>query len=384
MTDRRYSLLIPWFMDGALALVQTAMPLLALRLGADPITLGSIGWIAQAVRLPICFTSGHLSEKLGRATIIVPAAGLIALASIGLAFAGSNLQVILYYTISLAAIGAFYPPLQAMIGDVSRRGELTKNLGAFNIGWCIGGSIAALGAGWLVRLGLSAAFYTACGGFVTAGLLVMAWRRRQTKQIRTQVEEATPAAQDTGPLLTIARMGHFMGFFGYAIVRILFPQVGKSMGWSESTIALVVAWILVGQATGMLAANASPWWRGKLWPQVGAQSLMLVSALVAWRAVSPIVLGASFFCIGLSLSTAYTAALYHGLSSRANRGRNTGIHEGIVAAGGISGSLLGGVTAQMISLRAPYIIMACLAICCLTATALLHSQFQLRVGKCES
>jgi len=373
MTDRRYSLLIPWFMDGALALIQTAMPLLALSLGANAIMLGTIGWLAQAVRLPICFASGHVSEKYGRAAIAVPAAFAISLAAFGFAFARSNAQVILYYTVALAAIGAFYPPLQAMIGDVSRRGQLTHNLGAFNIGWCIGGSMAALGAGWLVRSGLPVTFFTAAFGFIVAGALVLAWRRTQTRR-NVLAEKGLPStALDTGPLLTISRMGVFLGFFSFAVVRILFPQIGKSLGWSDSKIALVVAWILVGQATGMIAANTRPWWRGRLWPQACAQAVTLVSAFVAWRAESPIALGAAFFAIGVSLSTAYTAALYHGLSSRLHRGRNTGIHEGIVASAGISGSLFGGIAAQTISLRAPYLLIAFVAAACLVTSAILRS-----------
>jgi len=375
MNNRRFSLLVPWFMDGALALVQTAVPLLALRLGASAFVLSSINWIAQSVRLPICFAAGPLSERVSRTRMIVPAALAIALAAVGFVHAKTNAQVVLLYTVCLASIGVFYPTLQAMIGDVSRRGELTKNLGAFNIGWCIGGSLAALGAGWVVGISLPLAFYVAAGGFALSGALVVAWGRIRSSRPHDAAAEPAQAAHDTGPLLIIARMGHYMGFFSYAIVRFLFPKLGKAMHWSDSTIALVVAWIIVGQGAGMLATYASPWWRGRLWPQVTAQLLMLGAALTAWRAASPFPLGAAFFCMGLSLSVAYTTALYHGLSNRTARGRNTGIHEGIVAAGGISGSLLGGIVAEEVSLRAPFILVAFLAGAILLATILLRSRW---------
>ncbi len=133
-------------MDGSLSLVQTAMPLLAVRLGATAMTLGTISLAAQTVRLPICFTSGRISERVGRKTLIVPAACAITLAYVLFARAQSTAQIVLLYTLTLASIGAFYPSLQAMIGDVSGRGQLTKNLGAFNIGWCVGGGLAALAA----------------------------------------------------------------------------------------------------------------------------------------------------------------------------------------------------------------------------------------------
>lgn len=371
MNDRRYSLLIPWFMDAALSLVQTAVPLLALRLGASAILLGTIGWVAQAVRLPICFTSGRLSERVGRTRFIIPAALVIAAASIGLARSQSTTQVMVLYTVALACIGAFYPPLQALIGDVSRRGELTKNLGSFNIGWCIGGAVAAIGAWWLVAIGLAETLYVAAVGFVVTAVLVAFWHRATSARTDQEEQAAAAAPQDTGPLLIIARAGLFTGFFGFAVIRMMFPKLGISLGWTESNVAMVVAWVVVGQAAGMLATSASPWWRGRLWPQVMAQVMMLVSGLVICVTSSAVVMGGAFFCAGAALSVAYTAALYHGLSARKAMGKNSGTHEALVAAGGISGCLLGGLVAQGISLRAPYALLAVLAVVCLAVTAML-------------
>jgi MFS family permease len=361
-------------MDGALALVQTAMPLLALRLGATSMLLGTIGWVAQAIRLPVCLTAGHLSEKVGRTRIIVPAACVFVIGCILFGHARSNLQVIVLYAMVMTAIGWFYPPLQALIGDVSERGQLTKNLGAFNIGWCVGGAVMGVAARWMVGAGLPVAFYAAAAAGVAALSLVLLWRRGTRGPVAHKPEEADqPAApDDDGTLLLIARMGHFTGFFGYATIRILFPKLARSgLHWSETTIATAVAMVLVGQAAGILAANVSPWWRGKLWPQMMAQAVMLASGVVIALSASPIILGAAFLAVGGSLAIAYTAALYHGLSSRKDRGRNTGIHEALVAAGGISGCLIGGLVAQRISLTAPYHLLAGLAGSCLVVSAVL-------------
>lgn len=363
-------------MDAGLAFMQTAVPLSALRFGVTNVQLGAVGWVAQAVRLPVCFISGRLSEKIGRSTITVPAAFVLAIICIVLARSGSYVEIIIFYTLGMAAIGAFYPPLQALIGDVSRHGELTKNVGVFNIGWCVGGAFAALSAGILIGIRLSLAFYAAALCGLAAGLSIMLWQRGRA--IRPQSSPIDINVVDnSSALLLIARMGHFTGFFAFAIIRILFPKLGVSLGWTKSEVAIVVAMLLVGQAVGILSANASPWWRGKVWPQLTAQAAMLVSAVGMAIVESPIIFALCFLVSGAALGIAYTAALYHGLSTGKNLGINTGIHESLVAAGNIFGCLIGGFAAQHISDRAPYALIAFLAVgCLLVSIALSHGIYQ--------
>jgi len=370
-------------MESGLVMMQTAVPLLAVRLGASWIMLGTIGWVAQAIRTPICFTSGHLSERVGRAKIIVPAAIVCAAMIAALGHAGSNRTVIILYAIALASIGAFYPPLQAKIGDVSERGQLRKNLGMFNVGWCVGGAVAAGIAAQLVGAGLSVLFYAGAGCCLMAAILVLTWRGRPVSHVTIDEENPTPVGEDFGPLLFISRMGHFVGFFGFAVCRILFPKVGlTSFGWSEELVAKVVASFLWGLGIGILIANVSPWWRGKLWPQIASQCLMLICALglalacsrmvytvpMLAFARSPFVIGALFFGYGMAQSVAYTGALYYGLSSRKGKGTNTGIHESLVAAAGVSACLIGGIAAQKIGPTAPFVLMAGLAGIAMVAT----------------
>jgi hypothetical protein len=126
------------------------------------------------------------------------------------------------------------------------------------------------------------------------------------------------------------------------IVRMLFPKLGKTeLLWSEPMIALVVSMMLVGEAVGIIGTSLHPWWRGKLWPQIASQSVILCGGIAAAFASSPVVFGAAFFLIGASITVPYTAALYYGISGE-KRGKNAGIHEGIVAAGGVIGCLTGG------------------------------------------
>ena len=351
-------------------LLQTAMPLLAVQLGVNWMLLGTIGWIAQAFRTPICLASGSLSEKVGRKKIIIPSACLCALALVLLGRTTTYIQLIILYSLAMVMIGSFYPPLQARIADVSEQGQLRKNLGMFNIGWCVGGAVAGWTAGMLVGYGLSFLFYIGAGCCMLAAVLVFTWRGRPV--VHATEDGSEPVGEDFGSLLTISRMGHFLGFFGYSTVRILFPKLAVDVfHWKQSTEALVVSLFLWGLGIGILMMNASPWWRGKLWAQIMAQCGMVVCALGVAFSRSPIVLGTLFFGFGIAQSIAYTGALYYGLSSRKGRGNNTGIHEALVAIGCVSGCLLGGMVAQHIAPVAPFVLLAGLAATALVITAVL-------------
>lgn len=380
-------------MESGLVLLQTAMPLLALHLGASYIMLGTIGWVAQAIRTPICFTSGHISERVGRAKIIVPAALLCAAIIVALGHAKNNTQVIVLYAVAMAAIGVFYPPLQAMIGDVSERGQLRKNLGMFNVGWCVGGAVAAWVAGQLVGAGLGLLFNVGAGCCVVAAILVLTWRGKAVTHGSEDEESPEAVGEDFGPLLPIARMGHFVAFVGFSMIRILFPKLAiESFGWSEAGVAKAIAVFLWGLGSGILLTNVSAWWRGKLWPQIVSQLAMVICAagVAAAAYYGPrltlsdgrllcdvpgfaIILGVCFFGFGMAQSIAYAGALYYGLSSRKGKGTNTGIHESLVAAGCVSGCLFGGLAAQWNAI-APFVLLAGLAGVALVVTPVIWAR----------
>ena len=356
---RALSFAVPVSMDGAIGLVQTALPLLAIRFGASAWFLGMLWWTAQTVRLPCTIGSGILSDRIGRTRVILPAAAVALLACVGFALAENKAQILVFYILFMAAIGAFYPSLQAFIGDHSPKGELRKNLSWFNVGWAVGGSVCTLAAGYLLAARKPLPFVLGAVLVFVAIQLVFLWSRAPVARAADAVPNSIPQADDgPGPLLFIARVGHFLGFFGYAIVRSLFPKLGVGLGMTEGTIGLVVGMMLVGHAAGIFVASAGPWWRGKLWPQILAQAMSLGSALMAFLVESPVLFAVAFLVQGSALGIAYAGALYYGLQARTNMGRSTGIHESLVAAGLILGAFAGGSAAQFVNLRAPYLVFA--------------------------
>lgn len=359
---RIYSFLIPACIDGMLGLVQTAVPLLALRFAASALFLGMLGGLPQGLRFIISLKSGQLSDRVGRTRVIFPATAVLLISCLGLAIVQNRMKLLLVYAFLISAVGAFYPSLQAFIGDHSPYGELRKNLASFNAGWATGGAITAVAAGFIFAVGRMLPFTIGAALLLAVMLILMSWSRTTAVHDAEMVSDATVDGSDEpNPLLLIARIGHFLGFFGFSTIRNIYPKLATQMHMSEGTIGLVVGIMLVGQALGMLLISAGPWWRGKLWPILFAQTAIFCVGLTIYFAESKWIIGGAMLILGMAQVIPYTCSLYYGMQSRTNMGRNTGIHESLVAASIISGSLLGGVTAQYISLRAPYILVSGMA-----------------------
>jgi MFS family permease len=354
---RIFSFAVPACMDGMINCVQVGLPLLAIRFGASPWFLGMLGWSSQLVRFPLCLGSGALSDKVGRTRVLIPAAVLGAIGCGAIGFTQNRYQLLPFYILVVASMGAFYPSLQAFIGDHSPQGQLRKNLSAFNFGWTVGGSITGLIAGYLLSRWQPLPFAVGAAlAFIVAGL-VLSWKRVPVAEKHSE-NGVVPTDGGPGPFLFIARTGHFLGFFAYSVARLQFPKLGIQMGMSESMVGLLIGMMLVGQAMGIFVAGAGPWWRGKLWPQILSQSMALASGVMAFLVSSPLLFAAAFLMQGTALGIAYTGALYYGLQARTKMGRNTGIHESLVASGNFMGSFAGGAAAQFINLRAPYLVIA--------------------------
>lgn len=344
MNKRLHFFLIRATSDAGFGMGQAVVPLLALKFGATAMMLGTIGWVAMAIRFPFCLTAGRLSERFGRKAVSIPAAFILMLSLLGLTIAPSLVWVLIFYTVCAVCNGIFYPPVMALIGDVSPRGTLRKNLAIFNLGWCGGLASVAFVLAWLVGIGIKTPFYVSAGLlFVTTMLVIFL----PSDKVQTEPDEEDTAPTGCDPrILIISRMGHFIGFVSLSVIRILYPKLGESLGWTDKQIAWTTAFLLGGLAAGLLVSNLGSWWRNRLWPQIAAQTIMFLAAGVAVMTSTREVFAVAFAIIGVAFGVANTSALYHGLSGRRERGKNTGIHEALVSAANIAGCLIGGLLAK--------------------------------------
>ncbi len=372
LRTKLYSFAIAASMDGMLGFVILATPLFAIKLGATAWQLGMLGWVSQMIRVPFTLFAGRVSDRVGRNTVIYPSAALGVIGCVGLVYSHTFTHVLISYTLVMIAMGGFYPGLMAFIGDRSPQGQLRKNLSFFNAGWASSSSVCGLAVGAMLALGMWTPFAAGAVLVSLSIVLVYSWSKQPYQAVPDAPVEADSLAAPASPghMLLIARISLFLTVFGFSIVAGLFPKLGKDLDMSDSKISIIVGMLLVGQATGILIAGVSPWWRGKLWPHLLAHVATLFAALSILFTHSAVVFGAAILVIGTGVGVTYSAALYYSLQSRSEMGKNTGIHESMIAVASIAGNLAGGATAQMFTLRTPYTVTAVLSGVALVVTVL--------------
>jgi FSR family fosmidomycin resistance protein-like MFS transporter len=158
---------------------------LARELGYSPMLIGVCMFTLQIAGLSAAPVAGHLSDRMGRRTVVATSMSMTAVLLLAMAVAGrSNAFVVL-----VAVLGFFLyalrPVLQAWLLEVT-----PKNMGGSSIGvlfgaQSLGSSIAPLMTGLIAdHYGLNSAFYFLAGTIVCANLLVL-WMPRPTAASRT-------------------------------------------------------------------------------------------------------------------------------------------------------------------------------------------------------
>jgi len=169
-----------------------SMPYLALnlqtRLGLDPVTIGWTLGIGPFVGIWGGFYIGHLSDKLGRRTILITSILIWALAFFGFAYAEKLWQFALLNTISGLCSAAYYPVSSALISDLTT--SANRKL-VFHLRYYVSNVAAALGP----LAGAGFALYNPKLGFLMTGLVYVIYGLASVKWLpKRELAKASNAA----------------------------------------------------------------------------------------------------------------------------------------------------------------------------------------------
>lgn len=158
---------------------------LAREMGYSAILIGVCLFMLQIAGLAAAPVAGHLSDRIGRRTVVTGSMGMTALVLLTMAVAGRSVMFVALVAVLGFFLYALRPVLQAWLLEVT-----PKNLGGSSIGvlfgaQSLGSSIAPLLAGLIAdRYGLGATFYFLAGTIVCANLLIL-WTPRSVEEVRT-------------------------------------------------------------------------------------------------------------------------------------------------------------------------------------------------------
>ena len=153
----------------------TFLPLyLARELGYSVMLIGASMFALQAAGLAAAPIAGHLSDRMGRRSVVMTSMAMTAVVLVFMAFAGKSPIFIAFIAVLGFVLYALRPVLQAWLLE-----STPKNMGGSSIGilfgaQSLGSSIAPLIGGVIAdRFGLGATFYFLAGTIVCANLLIV-------------------------------------------------------------------------------------------------------------------------------------------------------------------------------------------------------------------
>ena len=159
----------------------TFLPLfLARELGYSPFLVGASMFALQAAGLAASPVAGHLSDKIGRRSVMTVSMAMAAAVLLFMAVAGKSNAFVFFVAVLGFFLYAVRPVIQAWLLE-----STPKNMGGSSIGilfgaQSLGASVSPLLGGLIAdRYGLSATFYFLAGTIVCANLFILLMPRSE-------------------------------------------------------------------------------------------------------------------------------------------------------------------------------------------------------------
>jgi MFS family permease len=383
-------------------LIHTAVAFKALRLGADPLQLGTMVAASTGAYAILVNISGRLSDRVSRMTLARASCIGVAAACVALTVANQVERMIWCMPLLGGSVAFFWPCVQASIADRSDAGTLGRNLGRFNLSWSAGKSAGFVVGGVLVAsAGAEAVLTVGCLGVAiiffllprprtaTAAGPIATLAARDAEEVLNAAAPpaelaggasagsldagATARSPDAGgaspfdPVLAtrailFRRLAWLANGAAYGIVATLtyhYPRLLTAQGSSARTFGIFLGGIYFTEMLVFAWLMRRPaLWRFRRSALYLPQLLLAIAVAALPLADLPrLVLSAGV--VGLGIAVCYTASIEYSLLVHEARGRNAGVHETLIGIGSMVVPLVGGIVARMTgSTWAPYLVAA--------------------------
>jgi sugar phosphate permease len=162
----------------------TFLPLfLAREMGYSPMATGAGMFALQAAGLLASPLAGHLSDRLGRRSVLMTSMAMTAVVLVFMAVAGRSTVFVFFIAVLGFFLYAIRPVIQAWTLEATPRNMGGSSIGILFGAQSLGAAVAPLLGGLIAdRWGLSATFYFLAGTIVCANLFILLMPATEPRQ----------------------------------------------------------------------------------------------------------------------------------------------------------------------------------------------------------
>jgi DHA1 family inner membrane transport protein len=360
--DRRLALLLPsaFLTSLGIGVVNLGMLFVVKEgYGAGP---AIVGWFA-ALWAMAYFAGCILLRPLARVLPAHASMAIMNLASAGLFAAHLALpglvSAFLIYGLYGLATALFWPRLMGWLASGLEGPALSRASGAFSLSWSAGGVISPFLAGVLSEREIFLPVYVGAAVFAFAGLFLLAGRRIAPSPPLAAATSSRDAADRSTSLRYPAWIGVFLVYAFISVFFTIFPLFAKDeLGLPESSIGFILLLRAASSAFGFWLFGRLSYWHFKPGHIALAVLAALALDIVLIAARSPVAIALCLVLGGLVLADIYGKSIFYGSSGARDLDARMTVHEALLTAGQIVGSIVGGLVYQTVSWSAVFVVLA--------------------------
>lgn len=350
----------PFLVDMYMGSIIIAVSLLAISLGASSLILGILGFTPGLAFISLCFLFGKLSERWHRKNLVMLGSSVYIVASLLLSFSSRIYQLYLCMLLVGIAGAMFWPAMEAWIAEKQSKRTLVQRMALFNTSWSGGFAIGPLLGGILFEINFKLPFYLA----LFSSTFIFFILPRESSKVNPFTKSKTSIYKTPFPkdppenfslYIIISRIANFTLGFSVGMILYIFPKLGTQLAISPSFLGFLMSSLAFSQTFTFYGLGIIHQWRYCIFPLIFFQLLAIIGLVVIFFTNTLPLFFLAFVFIGMGIGMTYSSSLFYSVNIPWQRGPSTAIHETILASGFFLGPLVGGIIAQKLSLRAPYL-----------------------------
>lgn len=358
---------VPFSMAVVSGLINLAVPLFAINLGASALVLGELGFVGALCYVILTPIFGRLVDHIGYRSLPLFGALTFFLSSLALSLSNKVYQLFLFIAFVGIAGAMFWPSFEVWLAQMRMRESLLKRVSFFNISWCLGSGIGFLIAGILFEAYSHLSFYFA--SFLSLAiifLIVGKLRKKKRDALFTdsggkRMEnnsslDSSSSGQKAPFYLYIGWVANFANYFCIGMIKYLFPKLSIHIGIKPSIIGVLLFTVAFFQTVAFYMLGKTERWHYKGTPLIFSQLLVIFGLVLIFLGSTVISFLIAFMFIGVGGGLVYFSSIFYSLDNLEGKGQKSGIHEAVLGTGLLLGPLAGGAIAEAFTLRFPYVL----------------------------